>query len=145
MYLLPSTEEIWHTRKKVTPECLCITLYIPLPTLIKGITLAEVWPNGARETQENKITYHGFHYMWKFWLETKSMINVFINIKWMPIRSCVTPTGEMEPANLISKGWGYISTNYISMKRKVSLQEMWFKNMWSKRYSKRLQAKVLIW
>lgn len=42
MYLLPSTEEIWHTRKQVTPDSVCTTLYIPLPTLIRGITLAEV-------------------------------------------------------------------------------------------------------
>lgn len=56
MYLLPSKEEIWQTRKQVTPDSRCTTLYIPLPTLIRGITLAEVCPTGATNSRGDKTT-----------------------------------------------------------------------------------------
>lgn len=46
---------MWQTRKRVTPESLCITLYIPQPTLISGMTLAEVWPSGAAGEQRKDV------------------------------------------------------------------------------------------
>lgn len=41
----------------MTPESWCTTLYIPLPTLIRGITLAEVCPTGATKSKDDETIY----------------------------------------------------------------------------------------